>query len=303
MAGVNWKGVFPAVTTKFNEDETLNLPLFEKNIDWQIRNGANGVIVVGSLGENSVLAPDEKQEVITSAVKACAGRVPVIATVAETTTAGAQKFVINAQNNGAEGFMALPGMNYVADSREVMAHFRAIAEVSEKEIMIYNNPIAYRMDVTPAMFAELADEPKFAAIKESSDDVRRITLIRNLLGNRYSIFCGVDNLAMEAILMGADGWVAGLVCAFPAETVAIYNLLQEGRVEEARDIYRWFVPLLDLDVNTKLVQNIKLAEAMVNMGSTHVRRPRLPLIGDELNKVTKIINEGLENRPNLITKP
>lgn len=296
---MTWSGVFPAVTTNFHEDESLDLDIFEKNVAWQVDSGVHGIIVCGSLGENGVLTADEKQEVIRAAVRAADGRVPVLATVAETTTRQACTYVEDAQVNGAQGFMCLPGMQYVADSREVEAHLRAVAQASDYPIMVYNNPVAYRMDISPEMFAELADEPKFTAIKESSDDVRRITELINLTGDRYDLFCGVDNLALEALLMGATGWVAGLVCAFPKETVAIYELAQAGRLEEARDIYRWFAPLLDLDVSTKLVQNIKLAETAVGMGSPHVRRPRLPLDGAERARVEAVIRDGLAKRPDL----
>lgn len=296
---MSWAGVFPAVTTNFHEDESLDLELFERNVNFQIDNGVHGIIVNGSLGENGVMDADEKQEVVKAAVRAAGGRVPVLATVAETTTRRAIRYVEDAQKNGAEGFMALPGMQYVADSREVEAHLRAIAGASDHPIMIYNNPVAYRMDISPEMFAELADEPKFTAIKESSDNIRRITDIINLTGDRYSIFCGVDDLAFEAQVLGAAGWVAGLVCAFPAETVAIYELVKAGRIDEAREIYRWFTPLLHLDVNTKLVQNIKLAEAAVGVGSPYVRRPRLELAGEELKQVQAIIDEGIRTRPDL----
>lgn len=296
---INWSGVFPAITTKFHEDESIDFDLTAKNIEFQLRSGVHGLIALGSLGENSVMDAEEKQTLLKHIVKTVAGRVPVVATVAENTTRRAIKFVEDCVANGADGFMLLPGMMYIADSREIMTHFRSVAAATDKDIMIYNNPIAYRMDTTPEMFAELADVTNITAIKESSDNIRRITDIINLTGDRYSISCGVDDLAMEALILGAKGWVAGLVCAFPAETVAIYNLVQEGRINEAREIYRWFMPLLHLDVNTKLVQNIKLAEKMVGQGSEFVRAPRLQLTGDELASVTKVIEEGIKNRPDL----
>jgi dihydrodipicolinate synthase/N-acetylneuraminate lyase len=193
--------------------------------------------------------------------------------------------------------MVLPGLRYVSDRRETIHHFRTVAAATPLQIMVYNNPLAYGVDATPEMFAELADEPKFVAIKESCGDVRRITDLINLVGDRYAIFCGVDDLAMEAQLMGSVGWVAGLVCAFPRETVVIYKLVKAGRIEEARAIYRWFAPLLHLDVSTKLVQNIKLAEAMVDLGTEHVRGPRLPLAGEERARVTAVIKQALATRP------
>lgn len=296
---ISWRGVFPAVTTKFDSSGRLDTDAMARHIDWQINAGVHGVIVLGTLGENAVLSAEEKIEVVKLAVEAADSRVPIVATVAETTTDGACDFARNAAAAGAEGFMVLPGMLYVSDSRETMTHFRAVARATDLPIMIYNNPVSYRVDITPEMFAELADEPNFKAIKESSDDVRRITDIRNLTGDRYEIFTGVDDLAFESLVLGAVGWVAGLVCAFPKETVAIYELVQQGRINEARDIYRWFMPLLHLDVSTKLVQNIKLAEAMVGCGTEYVRAPRLILAGEERERAETIIRTALENRPEL----
>lgn len=296
---VDWSGVFPAITTKFNEDESLDLPAIEDHLEAQIDGGVHGLVMLGTLGENASLTTDEKHEVVKTALSVSDGRVPVVAGVAETTTAAACEFVERGAGYGADGFMLLPGMLYHSDRRETLEHFRAVAEVSERPLMIYNNPVAYDVDTTPEMFAELASEDNIVAIKESSDDVRRITDIYNKVGDRYQLFCGVDDLALESILMGAVGWVAGLVNAFPEETVAIYELAQAGRVEQAREIYRWFAPLLHLDVDTKLVQNIKLAEAIVGIGTEPVRAPRLPLAGDERAHVKKVIEDALEERPDL----
>jgi 4-hydroxy-tetrahydrodipicolinate synthase len=229
--------------------------------------------------------------------------VPVLATVAENTTAEAVAFLESCQGAGADGFMVLPGMRYVSDRRETLAYYRAVAQASARPIMVYNNPVAYGVDVTPDMFAELADVEPLVAIKESSDDVRRVTDLIHLTGDRYAIFCGVDDLAMEAMLMGAVGWVAGLVNAFPRETVAIYRLILDGRIEEARAIYRWFSQLLHLDVSRKLVQNIKLVEALVGVGSETVRPPRLPLVGEERDRVAKIVEVALSRRPTLPPHP
>ncbi len=295
----NWRGVFPAVTTKFDLAGRVDAAAMNKHIDWQIKAGVHGIIILGTLGENAVLSADEKMEVVKIALEASAGRVPVLATVAETTTQGACNFAKKAAEAGVAGFMVLPGMLYVSDAQETMTHFRTVAKATDKPIMIYNNPVSYRVDITPEMFAELADEPSFVAIKESSDDVRRLTDIRNLVGDRYQIFTGVDDLAFESLVLGAVGWVAGLVCAFPRETVAIYELVQQGRINEAREIYRWFMPLLHLDVSTKLVQNIKLAEAMVGCGTEHVRAPRLILAGEERERAMDIISKAIENRPKL----
>ena len=296
---IDWRGVFPAVTTKFNASLQLDEDAMINHLKFQLDAGVHGVIVLGTLGENSVLSREEKLAVVRLAVSVCKGKVPVVATVAENTTQAAAEFAAQAQEAGADGLMVLPGMLYVSDSRETMAHYRTVADASDLPIMIYNNPVSYRVDITPEMFAELADEPKFEAIKESSDDVRRLTDIINLTGDRYRIFSGVDDLAMESLMLGAVGWVAGLVCAFPRETVVIYELVQQGRIEEARAIYRWFMPLLHLDVNTKLVQNIKLAEAMVGVGSEYVRAPRLILDGEEREQVIAIIEAGLANRPEM----
>ena len=295
----NWHGIFPAVTTKFNVDDSLDFDAMRHNFEAQIDAGVHGIIVSGSLGESSTLTAQEKLDVLKLGLDVSNGRIPVLAGVAERRTSDACAFVKTAGDLGADGFMVLPPMLYKSDPRETMHHFRTVAAASEKPIMVYNNPVAYAVDVTPQMFEQLADEPKFVAIKESSDNIRRITEIYNTVGNRYQIFTGVDNLALESLLIGAVGWVAGLVCAFPRETVAIYELARAGRIEEARAIYRWFRPLLDLDVSTKLVQNIKLAEVMTGLGTERVRPPRLPLIGEERDHVIKVIEDALACRPAL----
>ncbi len=294
-----WKGVFPAVTTKFKEDFSLDYAGTQNGINAQIEAGVHGIITTGSLGESSTLSYEEKQEILRIAVETADGRVPVLMGVAQNTTAEACRAVEDGQVNGADGFMLLPAMLYPADRRETMAHFRTVANAAGKPIMIYNNPVAYKVDCTVDMLEELADEEMFVAVKESSDDVRRVTDIVNRLGDRYQLFTGVDNLAMESLLMGSVGWVAGLVCAFPEETVAVYNLIQAGRIAEAREIYRWFKPLLDLDVNVKLVQNIKLAEVAVGLGTETTRPPRLPLVGAEREFVLKVIQTALDNRPDV----
>jgi 4-hydroxy-tetrahydrodipicolinate synthase len=294
-----WSGVFPAVTTKFRSDFSLDLPAMEKHFNWMVESGVDGIVILGSLGENMTLLDKEKQAVIDIAMSVAKAKIPVIACVAETSTAKACTFVQTAQKNGVDGFMVLPAIPYPSDRRETIAHYRAIAEASEKPIMIYNNPVAYRVDITPDMFAEMADEPKFVAIKESSDNIRRITDIINLVGNRYALFCGVDDLALEAMMLGASGWLAGLVCAFPKETVALYRLVKAGKLNDAVELYRWFMPLLHLDVSTKFVQNIKLTEALVGVGTETVRPPRLPLVGDERAAVEKIVAHALQHRPEI----
>lgn len=296
---VSWSGIFPAVTTKFHEDGTLDIAAMERHLNFLIESGVHGLVVLGSLGENVTLDPAEKQEVVKLAVRVSRGRLPVLSGVAETSTAMAQAFVRQAQANGADGFMLMPAMVYPADRRETLAYLRAVASSSDRPIMIYNNPVAYKVDVTPEMFAALADEPKFVALKESSENIRRITDIINLVGKRYRIFVGVDDLALESLVLGADGWVAGLVCAFPRETAALYTLARAGRLEEALNLYRWFMPLLHLDVSTKFVQYIKLVESLVGVGTEHVRAPRLPLTGDERRSIEQIVAKALATRPKL----
>ncbi|GLU30978.1 dihydrodipicolinate synthase family protein [Trinickia caryophylli] len=294
-----WKGVLPAVTTKFHEDFSIDRAWTKKNIEAQIDAGVDGIIVCGSLGEASTLSLDEKLEVLDVAVEAARGRVPVLLTIAENSTLDGCRQAERAASRGAAGYMVLPGLRYLSDRRETLHHFRSVANASPLPLMVYNNPLAYGVDMTPEMFAEIADEPKIVAIKESCGDVRRVTDLINAVGERYAILCGVDNLAVEAMLMGAHGWVAGLVCAFPHETVAIYRLVQQGRIAEALKIYRWFAPLLALDVSAKLVQNIKLAEAIVGLGTEPVRPPRLPLAGDERKTVEALIRQSIETRPPL----
>lgn len=294
-----WEGVFTALTTKFGENGELDLAAMEAHVDRQISAGVNGIIVLGSLGENGSLSAAEKLEVVKTAIAACGNKVPAIACVAETTTADACACARGAARSGASGLMVLPPMRYASDPRETEQYLRTVAAASDVPVMLYNNPVSYRVDVTPEMFARLADEPKFIAIKESSDNVRRITDIRNLVGDRYAIFTGVDDLALESLLLGCAGWVAGLVCAFPRETVALYRLVKERRIEEALALYRWFMPLLHLDVSVKFVQNIKLAEAKADGGNERVRAPRLPLAGEERTRVEAVIARALATRPRL----
>ncbi|HLB00747.1 MAG TPA: dihydrodipicolinate synthase family protein [Bacteroidota bacterium] len=295
----SWQGIFPALTTKFKTDLSLDLPAFERHIGVQIDAGVDGLVVLGSLGENATLSPEEKNDVIKAAIRTAAGRVPVLSCVAETSTAGACRFIEKTWASGLAGYMALPGIQYQADRRETIAHYRAVAKASVLPIMVYNNPPAYRVDITPEMFAELADEPKFVAIKESSGDVRRVTDIRNLCGDRYAIFSGVDDLAYGGFLLGAVGWVAGLVCAFPAEAVAIYRLIRAEKYEDALRLFNWFMPVLQLDSDVKFVQYIKLAESMTGLGTEWVRPPRLTLAGEERERISSIISEAIRTRPKL----
>ncbi len=295
---VQWEGVMPAVTTKFNEDDTLDLIMFRKNIKAQLKAGVSGIILGGTLGEASTLTDDEKRILIQETVNIVDGKVPVIINIAEQSTKDAILAAQRAKEYGASGLMMLPPMRYKATDRETVVYFKEVAKSTDLPIMIYNNPVDYKIEVTLDMFEELLEEcDNIKAVKESTRDISNITRIRNRFGNRLKVLCGVDTLALESILMGADGWVAGLVCAFPAETVAIHELVKAGRVSEAIEIYRWFLPLLELDISPQLVQNIKLAEVGTGIGTEIVRAPRLPLHGVERARVLNIIEEGLRTRP------
>ncbi len=299
MADGAWRGVYSAITTKLDGDQEVDLVAVQADVRFQIEGGVDAVICCGSLGEASTLAADEKIAIAAAAKEAAAGRVKVMLTIAEDSTRAAARLAERAAELELDGLMVLPAMRYVSTPRETMTHFRTMAQATDLPIMIYNNPVAYAVDITPAMFAELADEPNFVSMKESSGDVRRITDIVNRLGDRYAIFTGVDDLALESLMLGAVGWVAGLVCAFPKETVAIYRLATKGRYEEAREIYRWFMPLLHLDVSHRFVQNIKVVEGMVRGTSTVVRAPRLELEGEELERVEEITAAALATQPDL----
>ncbi len=296
---VEWKGVFPALTTKFTASDELDLPLFQKNMEAQLAAGVQGIILGGTLGEASVLTTDEKEVLVKFAIEKAAGNIPVIINIAEGSTKEAIKQAALAQAWGAQGLMLLPPMRYKSDHRETVTYFKTIADATALPVMIYNNPVDYKIEVTLDMFDELQVCKNIRAVKESTRDVTNVTRMRNRFGERYKILCGVDTLALEELCLGADGWVAGLVCAFPKETVAIFNLVKEGRIEEAIKIYRWFMPLLELDIHPKLVQYIKLAEAQAGIGSENVRAPRLMLEGEERERVLKIINDGIASRPEL----
>jgi dihydrodipicolinate synthase/N-acetylneuraminate lyase len=296
---IKWTGVFPAVTTKFTDNDELDFDAFDINIAAQLEAGAEGIILGGSLGEASVLSDDEKFELLSHTIAFVEGKVPVLLNIAESTTKKAIAAAQRAYDLGASGLMLLPPMRYYADIEETMTFFKAIAESTPLPIMIYNNPVDYKIEVTLDMFEELAKYPNIQAVKESTRDISNITRMINRFGNRFAIFTGVDPLAMESLVMGADGWVAGLVDAFPKETVAIYRLVKENRIAEALKIYRWFLPVLELDIHAKLVQYIKLAEVATGIGTENVRAPRLPLKGKERERVLKIINDALAVRPEL----
>lgn len=297
---MEWKGVMPAVTTKFTADDQLDLPMFQKNIEAQLEAGVHGIVLGGTLGEASTLLEEEKRILTRTTVDIVQGKVPVLMNIAEQSTKGAIDAAQKAEDDGAQGLMMLPPMRYKAGDRETVAYFKAVANNTSLPIMVYNNPVDYKIEVTLDMFDELLKCDNIKAVKESTRDISNVTRIKNRFGNRLKIMTGVDTLALESLLMGADGWIAGLVCAFPKETVAIYELQKTGRIQEALEIYRWFLPLLELDINPKLVQNIKLAEVATGLGTEYVRAPRLSLVGDERKHVLSVIEEGLKNRPTLL---
>jgi 4-hydroxy-tetrahydrodipicolinate synthase len=293
----HWRGVFPAAVTHFRADLSLDLNATLRHLDAMIDAGVHGVIMLGSVGENCALEPEEKRDVLRRTVEHVRGRVPVLSGVAECSTALACRFAADAQQIGVDGLMVLPAMIYKSDPRETIAHFRAVAAASDLPIMVYNNPVAYGVDVTPEMFSDLADEPKFVAIKESSDNVRRITDLQNIVGDRYLLFSGVDDLVLESVLLGAVGWVSGLVNAFPRENRLLWDLATAGKWDEALAVYRWYTPLLHLDTHVKLVQYIKLAVHECGFGSELTRPPRLPIVGIERERVLGIIRQGIATRP------
>jgi len=292
-----WKGVFPALITAFTAEDELDMDMFGKSLDAQVKAGVNGIILGGSLGEASTLTTEEKQVLVQYSLQRLAGRIPVILNIAESSTREALNQVEYGRKWGVDGFMLLPPMRYKSDDRETVTYFKTVANAAELPVMIYNNPVDYKINVTIDMFAELAAAPNITAIKESTRDVTNVTRLINRFGDRFKILCGVDTLAMEELCLGADGWVAGLVCAFPEETVAIYNLVKEGKIAEAAKIYRWFMPLLELDLHPKLVQYIKLAASHTGIGTEYVRAPRLKLEGEEREQILKIIREGIASRP------
>ncbi|NNK71278.1 MAG: dihydrodipicolinate synthase family protein [Flavobacteriaceae bacterium] len=293
----NWQGIMPAVTTKFNGDDTLDIDMFAHNIRAQLKAGVHGIVLGGTLGEASTLSNDEKRTLTRETVNIVDGRVPVLINIAEQTTKGAIDAALKAEDDGASGLMMLPPMRYKAGDRETVVYFQTVAQATSLPIMVYNNPVDYKIEVTMDMFDDLLEYDNIEAVKESTRDITNVTRLRNRFGERLKIMTGVDTLALESLIMGADGWIAGLVCAFPEETVAIYELQRAGRIQEAIDIYRWFMPLLELDIHPKLVQNIKLAEVATGIGTELVRPPRLPLMGDERRRVLEVIKSGLESRP------
>ena len=299
MAKSIWKGVYPALLTPFKKDDTIDFDVFKTNLIAQIEAGVDGIILGGSLGEASSLSNEEKTQLLFYSKEQLPEHLPIIITIAEQTTKAAIKLAEESEKNGADGLMLLPPMRYNADSNETLQYFRSVAEATSLPIMIYNNPIDYKIMVTLDMFEALIPFDNIQAVKESTRDIMNVTRMINRFGDRFKILCGVDPLAMESLCMGADGWVAGLVDAFPRETVAIYRLVKAGRLNEALKIYRWFMPVLELDIHPKLVQYIKLAAEHTGIGTSYVRAPRLRLQGAEFEEVTMIIEKALINRPEL----
>lgn len=289
----------PAVTTKFTNEDTLDLAMFKTNIKAQLDAGVHGIVLGGTLGEASTLSESEKRSLTQTTVKMIDGKVPVMINIAEQTTKAAVKAASQAEEDGAAGLMMLPPMRYKSSDRETVEYFKAVAQNTSLPIMVYNNPVDYKIEITHQMFDELLKYDNIEAVKESTRDATNITRIKNRFGDRLKIMTGVDTIAFESLILGADGWVAGLVCAFPAETVAIYNLIKAGRIKDALEINRWFMPLLELDIVPELVQNIKLAEVYTGIGTENVRLPRLPLIGNQRKDVIKIIEDSLKTRPDL----
>lgn len=297
-----WQGVFPAVTTQLKKDQSLDLEATARHLEVLIDSGVSGLVMLGSLGENQQLRPEEKRRVMTTAIEAAAGRVPVLSGVIENSTAVAIDYARDMERMHADGLLLLPAMVYRADARETLAHYREVASATTLPIICYNNPLAYNIDITPPMFAELADVRNFVAIKESSGDVRRITDLRNATGDRYTLFCGVDDLVLESVVLGATGWIAGMGLAFPRENQYFWELATSGDYQAARRLYAWFTPLLHLDTPVKFVQYIKLAIQEAGLGAEWVRAPRLPLVGEERERVLAIIHRGLETRPKIGAK-
>ncbi len=293
----SWTGIYPAVTTKFTSDGDLDLDTFLRNISAQVAAGVQGIIIGGSLGESSTITHEERLTMLRAVLEAFGDHTDVILNVAEGSTAGAIALAQKAQEAGAHGLMLLPPMMYKPTDAEVADFFTDVAKSTDLSILVYNNPVDYKIEITLDIFEQLAPLPNIAAVKESTRLTSNVVRMRNRFGHRFKILCGVDTIALEELVLGADGWVAGLVCAFPKETVAIYQMVREGRMEEAKALYQWFMPLLELDVSPQLVQNIKLAESYTGLGTEYVRPPRKPLQGAERERVRAIIEQAMANRP------
>jgi 1-pyrroline-4-hydroxy-2-carboxylate deaminase len=301
MEQQDWRGVLPAITTPFLSNLAVDHPRISKHVTWLGENGCRGIVALGSLGEAATLAFDEKITILETCNRAVGSNLPVIAGIAGLSTAECIALAQRAAKMGCDGLMVLPPYVYRGDWRESKAHFDAVIAATPLSCMLYNNPIAYGTDVTPAQMAELASHANLHAVKESSGDVRRVTAIRERNGDRFQLFAGMDDMILESIPMGASGWIAGLVNALPAESVRVFEAGRDGHWDEARALYEWFLPLLRLDTVPKFVQLIKLVQAEMGQGNAVVRPPRLELDGTERADVLALIHERLACRPSLAT--
>jgi len=286
---MQWSGVFPAVTTQMREDGSLDLEATQRCVERLVDGGVSGLVMMGMVGENSSLRPDEKLKVLQAGLDAARGRVPVLSGVAEFTTGAAAAYARECERLGAQGLMVFPAIGYKSDAAETVAHYRTVAGASALPVLIYNNPVGYGVDVTPEVLARLADCPTLVAIKEESYDVRRVTDIHNLLCDRYAVVCGVDDLVLESAVLGVTGWVSGMANVYPEESARLLQLAARGDWERARALYRVLTPLFHLDTEVKLVQSIKLAGQLKGQGREWVRAPRLPLAGEERTRVERIV--------------
>ncbi|QLE85120.1 MULTISPECIES: 4-hydroxy-tetrahydrodipicolinate synthase [Shewanella] len=296
---VNWQGVFPAISTQFNDDGSINYESNARMLEDLIRDGIDGIIALGTIGENASLTPQEKRDFIKHTVDTVNGRILVLSGCTENTAEAASAYAQDVEELGIDGLMLLPAMVYRGTDREVVAHYQTVARATKLPIMIYNNPVGYGVDINLDMTAILAEEPNIVAIKESTTDTRRLTELQSRFGDRFNILCGVDDIALESIFLGATGWISGLTNVFPRESVTLFKLARAGRIEEAREIYRWFMPLLRLDTIPTLVQCIKFAEQIVGRGSENVRMPRMTLIGEERAYVEQVIKQAMATRIDL----
>ena len=294
---VDWQGVYPAVPTQFNEDFSLDIKGTQKHVEALLSEGIHGLVMLGTIGENCSLSLDEKIQVLKATDEVNKGSVPLINGIAEFTTAGACETAVAAANAGVDGFMVMPAMVYNSDRRETVNHFKTVASATDLPIMCYNNPPVYKVDITPEMFEDLADVDNIVCIKEAAGDTRRITDLFNKFKDRYIIFSGLDDVALESILLGCTGWISGLVDAFPRENGLMWDAATSGNWDKALEIYRWYMPMLHFDSHPKLVQYIKLASAEMGYGTETVRAPRLPLIGEEREEALRIIRESAATRP------
>jgi 4-hydroxy-tetrahydrodipicolinate synthase len=294
---VDWQGVFPAVPTQFHEDLTVDVPGTVAHVQALLDSGIHGLVMLGTIGENCSLSLDEKVAILKATAQVVRGKVPILSGVAEYTTALACQTAQAAAAAGADGLMVLPAMVYNADARETVQHFRSVAAATSLPIMCYNNPPVYRVDITPEMFQQLADVENIVCIKEAAGDPRRVTDLFNTLGDRFTIFAGLDDVALESILLGCQGWISGLVNAFPAENRMLWDAAVAGNYPRARKIYRWYMPMLHFDSHPKLVQYIKLTCAELGYGSERVRPPRLPLVGEERDQILQIVRQCVATRP------